>query len=107
MLSFTCHSYGCPASLLYSSQRKPAVFLGRLYVLGECTHYDVLGMYAVYFFVAGPAITLQGPCIAASFLWFLAGYLLFSRKEQESEGKEERPVLADDEVVEEEQQILL
>jgi hypothetical protein len=46
-------------------------------------------------------------CIAASFLWFVAGYLLLSRKEKESEGKEQLPVFADDEVVEEEQQILL
>jgi hypothetical protein len=46
-------------------------------------------------------------CIAASFLWFVAGCLLFSRKKKESEDKEQLPVFADDEVVEEEQQILL
>jgi hypothetical protein len=44
-------------------------------------------------------------CIAASFLWFLAGCALRSLEKKESECKEELPLFADDEV--EEEQILL
>jgi hypothetical protein len=41
-------------------------------------------------------------CIAASFLWFLAGCALLSLNKKESECKEQLPLFADDEVDEEE-----